>query len=978
MNSPPEEQRDAPRSSSPSRRNLDLRHANLADVRIQNEDLSGSNLSEISLNQSKISDGKLEEVELSGSDLSGAQLVDARMANAQLSRASLQETDLSGADLRQAQFRGANLNGVRMIGAMVTHADLRNAQLSGADLSGANLDTATLVDANLERATLRDCRLRSADLRNARLAEAWCVLADFTQACLDQADFSHANLEQAKLFGADLRGAVLTGASLHRADLRGARYDARTRWPEGFLPEDAGTVLVRGPATELEFTTLRPGKPYPLGATWDGQGVNFALYSRHATRVELCLFEEANGAAETVRITMPEQTQETWHVYIPYLAPGQLYAYRVHGPYAPHRGLRFNPHKLLVDPYAKALAGQLIWHDALHGYPIGAPEQDLGFDSRDSAPYVPKSVVVDDSFPWEDDRPPRIPLHQSLIYELHVGGFSRLHPGVPESMRGTYSALATPVVIQYLKSLGITAVELMPVHQHVDERFLVERGLRNYWGYNTLSYFAPDLRYSRNSRHAPADGVREFKTMVKALHAAGIEVILDVVYNHTAEGNHLGPTLSYRGIDNVSYYRLVDGNPRYYMDYTGTGNTLNVLTPRTLQVITDSLRYWMTEMHVDGFRFDLAAALMRGMHEADRLSAFFDVITQDPVLSQAKLIAEPWDIGPGGYQIGNFPVLWAEWNGRYRDTVRRFWKGDESQVAELAYRLSGSSDLYAHNGRRPYASVNFVTAHDGFTLRDLVSYNQKHNEANGEGNRDGEDDNKSWNCGVEGPTTDGAVRELRARQMRNFLATLFLSQGVPMLLYGDERGRTQRGNNNAYCQDSELAWLDWALDEEGKATLHFVRRLAELRATHPVLRRRRFFHGRRVHGSDVRDVLWLKPNGDEMNERDWFTHYVRSLGMLLNGEVMHEWSENGELVYDDPLLVLFNAHWEPVEFVLPRLNPTAPWRVLIDTTQPEIEERDQSEARYVIGARSLVLLAQPGGHTNSRFNGKQSKASRAG
>jgi uncharacterized protein YjbI with pentapeptide repeats len=610
MNTPPE---DEPRSSvAPSRR--DLRRSNLSNTHLQSEDLSGSDLSECSLNQTTIADVTLEQVELSGSDLSGARLVEVRMANAQLGRASLQQTDLSGADLRQAAFRGANLSGVRMVGAIAAHADLRNAQLGGADLSRANLDTATLVDANLERATLRSARLRSADLRNARLRQASCRSADFTQAILDQADLSAADLEEATLFAADLRGAVLSGAVLHRADLRAARYDARTRWPEGFSPDEAGTVLVRGAATELEFTTLRPGRPYPLGATWDGQGVNFALYSRNATRVELCLFDEANGASETVRITMPEQTQETWHLYIPHLAPKQLYGYRVYGPYAPERGLRFNPHKLLVDPYAKALAGELIWHDALHGYPIGS--DDLQFDTRDSAPYVPKAVVVDDSFPWEEDRPPRIPLHESLIYELHVGGFSRLHPGVPESMRGTYSALATQPVIHYLKSLGVTAVELLPVHYHVDERFLVERGLRNFWGYNTLSYFAPDSRYSRHagagtprtphSRHAPGEEVREFKTMVKALHAAGIEVILDVVYNHTAEGNHLGPTLSYRGIDNASYYRLVNGDARYYMDYTGTGNTLNVLTPRTLQLIMDSLRYWMTEMHVDGFRFDLA------------------------------------------------------------------------------------------------------------------------------------------------------------------------------------------------------------------------------------------------------------------------------------------------------------------------------------------------------------------------------------
>jgi isoamylase len=955
---------DPPRDSSPASREApsrrrDLSRTNLADARIQGEDLSGSNLSESSLNQSTLSGAKLEQVELSGSDLSGASLVDARLADAQLGRASLQQCDLSGADLRQAQFEGANLSGVRLTNASMAHANLRRAILARADLSRASLDTAILVDADLSQALLSDSRLRSTDLRNARLHEAVCVAADFSNACLDQADLSRANLQDASLFGADLRGANFNGAVLLRSDLRGARYDDQTRWPEGFSPGEVGAVQVRGAATALEFTTLRPGSSHPLGATWDGQGVNFALYSRNATRVELCLFDAANGSTETARITMPEQTNETWHVYVPHLTPGQLYGYRVYGPYAPERGLRFNPHKLLVDPYAKAVAGELLWHAAVHGYVLGSLEADLSYDTRDSAPYVPKAVVIDTTFPWDDDQAPRIPLHETLIYELHVKGFSRLHPGVPEGMRGTYSALATPTVINYLNSLGVTAVELMPVHQHVDDGFLLERGLVNYWGYNTLSYFAPEPRYSRHAASAAGLEVREFKSMVKALHAAGIEVILDVVYNHTAEGNHLGPTLSYRGIDNPSYYRLVAGNARYYMDYTGTGNTLNVLTPRTLQLITDSLRYWVTEMHVDGFRFDLAAALMRGMHEADRLSAFFDVISQDPILSRVKLIAEPWDIGPGGYQVGNFSVLWAEWNGRYRDTVRRFWKGDESQVAELAYRLSGSSDLYAHNGRRPYASVNFVTAHDGFTLRDLVSFNHKHNDANGEGNRDGEDDNKSWNCGVEGPTRDLAVRELRARQMRNFLATLFLSQGVPMLLYGDERGRSQRGNNNAYCQDNELTWLDWSLDEEGRELLALVRKLAALRSRHPVLRRRRFFHGRRVHGLDVRDVVWLKPNGEEMGERDWFAHYVRTLGMLLNGQVMQEWSERGEIIFDDPLLVLLNAYWEPLSFALPQLRAESSWRVLIDTAQPSLPESDHPGPEYHVAARSVVVLVLP-------------------
>jgi glycogen operon protein len=945
-----------PSSIGADLRNRNLRRQNLADLKIDGEDLSGSDLSESSLNQASVTSTRLTHVALSGSDLSHASLVDAQMADSQFHRASMQHCDMTGADLRQAQFEGANLTGSRLVGAALAHADLRRALLANADLSRANLDTAVLVEANLEGAILRETRLRSADLRQARLSGASCVGADLTNAWLDQADLSQADLTDATLFGADLRGATLLDATLLRTDFRGARYDEATRWPRDVLPGDLGAVQVRGAATALEFTMLRPGNPYPLGATWDGRGVNFAIYSKNATRVELCLFDAANGASETVRITMPEQTHETWHVYIPHLTPGQLYGYRVYGPYAPERGLRFNPYKLLVDPYAKALAGELIADGALHGYSIGAPNGDLSFDTRDSAPYVPKAVVVDGAFPWEDDRPPRIPLHQSLIYELHVKGFSRLHPGVPESMRGTYSALGTKVVIDYLKSLGVTAVELMPVHYHVDEGFLHDRGLVNFWGYNTLGYFAPELRYSRLARTTPGEEVREFKSMVKALHAAGIEVILDVVYNHTAEGNHLGPTLGYRGIDNASYYRLVQNNPRYYMDYTGTGNTLNPLTSRTLQLITDSLRYWVTEMHVDGFRFDLAAALMRGMHEADRLSAFFDVITQDPVLSRVKLIAEPWDVGPGGYQVGNFPVLWAEWNDRYRDTVRRFWKGDESQVAELAYRLSGSSDLYAHNGRRPYASVNFFAAHDGFTLRDLVSYNEKHNEANGENNRDGTDDNRSWNCGAEGETENPAINQLRARQMRNFLATLFVSQGVPMLLYGDERGRTQRGNNNAYCQDNALTWLDWSADEDGRAQLEFVQRLAALRARHPVLRRRRFFHGRRVHGSDVRDIVWLKPNGEEMGERDWFENYVRSVGMLLNGQSMHEWSELGDLVHDDSLLILFNAYWEPLPFVLPQLDGSH-WHLAIDTAQPTLAEQPIPKNTYQLEARSLVVLS---------------------
>jgi glycogen operon protein len=713
------------------------------------------------------------------------------------------------------------------------------------------------------------------------------------------------------------------------------------------------------------MTTIWPGKPYPLGATWDGVGVNFALFSENATRVELCLFDSPDDPHEAERITMPEQTDDVWHVYVPYLKPRQCYGYRVHGPYEPQHGLRFNPNKLLIDPYAKAISGTIKWHDAMHGYPVGDPQGDLAFDTRDSAPYMPRSIVVDDAFPWGDDRPPDIPLHKSVIYELHVKGFTNLHPDVPRHLRGTYAGLASPAVIEYLQSLGVTAVELLPVHQHVDDRFLVDRNLSNYWGYNSLNYFAPEIRYS--NPELPGEQVYEFKAMVKALHAAGIEVILDVVYNHTAEGNHLGPTLSLRGIDNQSYYRLVSDDPRYYMDYTGTGNSLNMLNMRSLQLITDSLRYYVTQMHVDGFRFDLAATLARGLHEDDRLSSFFDVIHQDPVISQVKLIAEPWDVGPGGYQVGNFPVLWSEWNGKYRDTVRRFWKGDEAQVAEMAYRLAGSSDLYQHNGRRPYASINFVTAHDGFTLRDLVSYNHKHNEANGENNQDGDDHNNSWNCGVEGPTNDPKVLELRERQMRNLMATLLLSQGVPMILAGDEFGRTQGGNNNAYCQDNEISWVNWKLSDSGKRMLDFTRYVLGLRTQHPVLHRRRFFQGRSIHGSNVYDIIWRRPDGHEMSDDDWEHGMVRCLGMLLNGQEMDDWNERGEPVRDDILMLMLNAYHETIPFKLPgRKNKRyeKPWELLLDTALPpsEYSEPEHQTLRpndaYQLQGRSLVLLRQ--------------------
>jgi len=706
------------------------------------------------------------------------------------------------------------------------------------------------------------------------------------------------------------------------------------------------------------MTTIWPGKPYPLGATWDGQGVNFALFSQNATGVELCLFETPDAPRERERIPMPEQTDNVWHIYLPGVQPGQVYGYRVYGPYDPEQGHRFTPAKLLVDPYAKAITGKLTYHPAVYGYVVGNQYEDLTPDMRDSAPYMPRSVVIDPAFDWDNDQPPATPLAKSIIYELHVKGFTKLHPEVPKQLRGTYAGLATPPVIDYLKSLGVTAVELLPVHHHIDERFLIDQGKANYWGYNTLGFFTPDSRYS--STGSLGGQVREFKAMVKTLHAAGIEVILDVVYNHTAEAGRLGPTLSFRGIDNLIYYRQMLGHLREYIDYTGCGNSLSMLHPRPLQLIMDSLRYWVQEMHVDGFRFDLAATLARGLHADARLSTFFDMIHQDPVLSQVKLIAEPWDIGPGGYQVGNFPVLWAEWNGKYRDTVRRYWRGDESQVAELAYRLTGSSDLYKHNGRRPYASINFITSHDGFTLRDLVSYNQKHNEANGEDNRDGDNHNNSWNYGVEGPTDDPQTNALRARQQRNLMATLLFSQGVPMILAGDERSRTQHGNNNAYGQDNELSWFDWKLDAAGREMLEFTRKLIQIRNEHPALRRRKFFQGRSIHGSHVHDVEWYRPDGQEMSDQEWNAAVVRCLGMKQNGQVMNEWDERGNVIHDDILLLLLNANTEDVAFILPNGVSPGKWETLLDTAAPDgnVQPPTAPGQEYKLQGRSLALLRQ--------------------
>jgi isoamylase len=673
-----------------------------------------------------------------------------------------------------------------------------------------------------------------------------------------------------------------------------------------------------------------PGTPYPLGATWDGWGTNFTLFSEVAERVELCLFDEAGdgkGALTETRVELTEIDGFVWHGYLPGIAPGQRYGYRVHGPHDPPRGLRCDGSKLLLDPYGKAVEGDVRWDDSLFDYQFASPRKR---NTADSAPHMPKNVVINPFFDWGNDRAPQTPYHETIIYEAHVRGLTLCHPEVPAAQRGSYAGVAHPAVIAHLQRLGVTAVELMPVHQFVAEQSLVGRGLTNYWGYNTIGFLAPHNRYSSAGQRG--EQVGEFKSMVKALHEAGIEVILDVVYNHTAEGDHMGPTLSLRGIDNAAYYRLSDSERWRYLDYTGCGNSLNARHPHSLQLVMDSLRYWILEMHVDGFRFDLAAALARELHDVDRLSTFFDLVQQDPVVSQVKLIAEPWDVGEGGYQVGNFPPLWTEWNGKYRDTVRDFWRGQPSTVPDFASRLTGSSDLYATSGRRPVASINFVTCHDGFPLDDLVAYDNKHNEANGEGNRDGTDDNRSWNCGAEGPSGDPAISELRARQKRNFLVTLFLSQGVPMLLAGDEMGRTQGGNNNAYCQDSSVSWLDWGLAAAQQDLLQFTETLAGLRRDHPVFRRRRFFRGQ-VPGGEKGDIVWLTPGGGMMTDSDWAASYAKSLAVYLNGDAISEPDPRGGKITDDSFLLLFNAHSNALVFTLPDSGYAAGWEVVIDTAR---------------------------------------------
>ncbi|OBG85065.1 glycogen debranching enzyme GlgX [Mycobacterium sp. E3298] len=699
-----------------------------------------------------------------------------------------------------------------------------------------------------------------------------------------------------------------------------------------------------------------PGRAYPLGATYDGAGTNFAVFSEVAERVELCLFD-AEGTES--RVPLPEIDGYIWHAYIPNIEPGQRYGYRVHGPYDPPNGLRCNPNKLLVDPYSKAIDGSFEWNQALFSYNFGDPDSR---NDDDSAAFMPKSVVINPYFDWGNDRPPDHQYADTVIYEAHVKGLTQTHPDLPEQLRGTYAGVAHPVIIEHLKSLGVTAIELMPVHHFANDSTLVDKGLSNYWGYNTIGFFAPDFKYSSST--SPGGQVQEFKAMVRALHEAGIEVILDVVYNHTAEGNHMGPTLSMRGIDNAAYYRLVDDDKRYYMDYTGTGNSLNVGHPHALQLIMDSLRYWVTEMHVDGFRFDLASTLAREFYDVDRLATFFELVQQDPTVSQVKLIAEPWDVGPGGYQVGNFPPQWTEWNGKYRDTVRDFWRGEPSTLDEFAYRLSGSADLYEHTARRPVASINFVIAHDGFTLRDLVSYNEKHNEANGEDNNDGESHNRSWNCGAEGPTDDPGVNALRARQQRNFLTTLLLSQGVPMICHGDELGRTQNGNNNGYCQDNEITWIDWSKADNG--LLEFTRVVSALRANHPVFRRRRFFSGKPLgrRGQDgLPDIAWFTPEGTEMTEEDWGAGFAKSVAVFLNGHGIPDRDARGQRVLDDSFLLCFNAHYEAIEFTLPPKEFGAAWQLVVFTGPDEETPAEEvpGGGTLTVDAHTAVVLQAPDG-----------------
>ncbi|NYE95219.1 glycogen operon protein [Psychromicrobium silvestre] len=696
-----------------------------------------------------------------------------------------------------------------------------------------------------------------------------------------------------------------------------------------------------------------PGSAYPLGASFDGNGTNFAIFSEAAEAIQLCLIEDsAEGPIET-RIPLTEVDGYVWHCYLPQVQPGQKYGYRVEGAYDPAKGQRSNPNKLLLDPYAKAVAGQIDWDNALFSYDHADPTKQ---NNEDSLPHMMLGVVVNPFFDWDGDRSPRTPYHRSFIYEAHVKGLTRLHPEVPEEQRGTFAGVAHPAVIAHLKKLGVTAIELMPVHQFVQDNVLLEKGLSNYWGYNTIGFFAPQNTYS--STGDQGQQVQDFKAMVRALHRAGIEVILDVVYNHTAEGNQMGPTLSFRGIDNAAYYRLVDNDQQYYMDYTGTGNSLNVRNPHSLQLLMDSLRYWVTEMHVDGFRFDLASTLAREFYDVDKLSTFFELIQQDPVVSQVKLIAEPWDVGPGGYQVGNFPPQWTEWNGKYRDTVRDFWRGEPSTLGEFASRLTGSSDLYEHSGRRPVASINFVTAHDGFTLADLVAYNDKHNEANGEDSKDGESHNRSWNCGVEGPTQDGGVLSLRARQQRNFIATMLLSQGVPMLVHGDELGRTQNGNNNAYCQDSELTWIHW--DTADQPLIEFTAALSRLRHEHPTFRRSRFFDGRpakRGEGERLPDLVWLDTDGSTMTEADWDNGFGRTVGVFLNGDAISGVDERGRRISDANFLLYFNAHDDEVQFTLPVAEYAEHWDLLIDTagSQP-VTDAVAAGAALTVQSRSLVVL----------------------
>ena len=747
----------------------------------------------------------------------------------------------------------------------------------------------------------------------------------------------------------------LAGEAAHYAPRRvpspfGPAHPPETRRPELYVPG----LLDRA---RMAWT----GRPWPLGATPDAQGTNFAIYSEQAVDVVLCIFLSPADAEPVQTYRLRERTAYVWHGYIPGLRPGTFYGYKINGTYDPGRGLRCTPFKLLVDPYARALAGRVRWEHHPFAYIFDQPGEDWVLDDEDDSAGVPKGVVLADDFDWRGDAPPAIPWNETVIYEAHVKGLTMLHPDVPPEIRGTYAALAHPAVIGHLQSLGVTALELMPVHEIVDDYFLVQKGLRNYWGYNTLNFFAPAGRYA--SVRDYGGQVREFKEMVRALHAAGIEVILDVVYNHTAEGNRLGPTLSFRGIDNRTYYRLVPGDPRRYMDYTGTGNSFNLMHPQTLRLVMDSLRYWVQEMHVDGFRFDLASTLAREVHEVDKLSAFFDVIHQDPVISRVKLIAEPWDVGEGGYQVGNFPVLWAEWNGKYRDTVRAYWRGDPGTLGELGYRLTGSSDLYENDGRRPHASINFVTAHDGFTLKDLVSYNHKHNEANGENNRDGDNHNLSYNFGVEGPTDRPDINRVRERQKRNFMATLLLSQGVPMICHGDEMGRTQHGNNNAYAQDNEIAWVSWDLSERDRELLEFTRRVARLRREHPTFRRGKFFRGRHIRGSDVRDIVWLSPDGTEMTDQDWNAGYVRCFGMALGGEAMEEWNGRGEQITDDNFLLLFNADGAAIDFTLPDFGRSRGWCVLLDTARPEMPERFfclPDGETVTLEGRSMMVLVEDG------------------